>query len=265
MTGALEGLFRAAHLSEIRRVANEKIVGDLYADADGANFQLVVLATEIGKRFPGLIFIPGPVKGEARARQKTAWDYSGDFFSLKDVVRMTMIAKDQQALADLREVMRKYCIAANGYSLIKDAETFANVEACGYSGLNLVVKLPLNAPQTAAGVVGPAMPYTGRPAEIQANVPQIMYGKMSKKSFCKSFGESEHARIQASYQVEGGLGHKLYEVYRENLQGKAQAAAMLSKLYYAYLRSAPNQFRRTELDARIPGFKAQFSQLFVEH
>ena len=245
----LRGLQNAAHLSAIRRTAQERVLKNLYNDADASNAQLIALSTAIRNACAGdITAIPGPVKGEARARQKTAWDYSGDFYDLKDVVRMTLIAGDSQGLDRVRTALRSYCVPSNGYSIIKDQETRPNFDECGYSGLNFVVRLP-----------------NGRAGEIQANIPVIMYGKMSKASFCRSLGEKEHARIQTMYHIEGGLGHGLYEIFRTNRQGLGRSAAMLSKLYYAYLRSPPNIFRQRELEQRIPRFKATFPDIFGAH
>lgn len=238
---------RAAHLSDVRRTAQEKIFRNLYRDANASNEELLQLALEVSSECDHRIkIIPGPVKGEARARQKTAWDYGGDFYDLKDVVRMTIIADDANYLARVRQSLVSLCVASNGYGMIKNAETLPAQDPCGYSGLNFVAKLP-----------------NGRSGEIQANTPNIMYGKMSQEKFCKFLNPQKHVEIKGRYQIECGLGHGLYEVYRSNLQGGGQAAANLSKQYYGFLRSPnPTPAVRDSLQAELTAFKKKYSSVF---
>ena len=238
---------RAAHLGEIRRTAQEKIFRSLYHDAGASNEELIQLALAVSKACHDRIkIIPGPVKGEARARQKTAWDYGGDFHDLKDVVRMTIIADDKNYLNQVRQALVAYCVPSNGYGVIKNAETLPENDPCGYSGLNFVAKLP-----------------NGRSGEIQANTPNIMFGKMSKEKFVKFLNPSKHAEIQGKYGIECGLGHGLYEVYRSNQQGGGNTAAELSKRYYGFLRSTtPNISTRDSLQSELTAFKKKFSGVF---
>lgn len=73
----------------------------------------------------------------------------------------------------------------------------------------------------------------GQLGEVQVNNRPVLYGKMSKKDFCK-----------ASYGIEGGLGHSLYEIWQKNFEGRGKTAADLAKRYYGTLRSFPRTNRR---------------------
>lgn len=247
MQGFGDNFQRAAHLSEIRRTAQEKIFRNLYKDAGASGEEMVNLAREVSKSCGDRIkFIPGPVKGEARARQKTAWDYGGDFYDLKDVVRMTIIAENKELLTRVRQALVKYCVPSKGYAMIKNAETLPQIDPCGYSGLNFVAKLP-----------------NGRSGEIQANTPNIMYGKMSKEKFSKFLSDKKHAEIQTKYNIECGMGHGLYEIFRSNQQGAGKAAADLSKKYYGFLRSPiPDAANRSQLLSELADFKRKFPGVF---
>ncbi|MCW9015877.1 MAG: hypothetical protein OQJ89_02815, partial [Kangiellaceae bacterium] len=227
--------------------AQEQIFRNLYKDASASNEELIQLALAVSTACDDRIkIIPGPVKGELRARQKTAWDYGGDFYDLKDVVRMTIIADDANYLSRVRQALVSHCVASNGYGMIKNAETLPEHDPCGYSGINFVAKLP-----------------NGRSGEIQANTPNIMYGKMSKEKFVKFLAPQKHTEIEAKYRIECGLGHGLYEIFRSNTQGCGQAAADLSKRYYGFLRSPnPNIAMRDNLQAELTAFKKKFSGVF---
>jgi hypothetical protein len=238
---------RTAHLSEIRRTAQEKIFNNIYADSGVSSEELLTLAQVVSEACAQCIrIIPGPTKGQARAREKTAWDYRGDFYDLKDVVRMTIIADNKAVLRRARQALATYCMASNGYGVIKNDETLPIQDPCGYSGLNFVAKLP-----------------NGRSGEIQANIPNIMFGKMSREKFCRFIDPGLHARIQASHGIECGMGHGLYEIYRSNMGGAAKAAAALSKKYYDFLREAPpNSRNREALNSELASIKREFRQVF---
>ena len=238
---------RAALLSDVRRTAQEKIFQNLYKDASESTEQLIALALEVSAACDHRIkIIPGPVKGETRAREKTAWDYGGDFYELKDVVRMTIIADNANYLQRARQALVSYCVPANKYGVIKNAETLPQQDACGYSGLNFVAKLP-----------------NGRTGEIQANTPNIMYGKMSKEKFVEFIDAQKHAEIQTRYGIECGMGHGLYEIFRSNRNGQGKKASDVSKTYYGFLRApVPDMSKKQALQQDLAAFKQQFPDIF---
>lgn len=78
--------------AQIRDKAQERIGKRLYEDAKNSNDELITLGNEI-KDFLGCDIAYGPLKAKERALQKVTSDYKGDWFELKDVVRLTIIAK----------------------------------------------------------------------------------------------------------------------------------------------------------------------------
>jgi hypothetical protein len=218
--------------AEIIGVAQATIAGHLYDDAgkplDGSQptpgkettEQLLRRLGDEIARSCGCTPVYGPIKSFERANEKRQKEYKGDWYEVKDLVRMTIVAPTFGHLDRVKNMLRDECVARHGLGLIKDVEVFAHTDECGYSGLNFVVRMT-----------------NGRPAEIQSNVPGIMYGKMSKADFVGAFGQVMFEEMQRNYKIEGGLGHTLYEVQRADPSGvNGQKAAQLSKQYYDYLR-----------------------------
>lgn len=234
-------------LAQIRAKAQQGIANRLFLAATETDSLLRAFGAEIEAK-TGATPIYGPLKGrEGRATEKVRDDYGGDWYELKDVVRMTFVAPAPYKLLKVRNEIRSGAVARNGLSLVKDVETFANVDTCGYSGLNFVLRLK-----------------NGRPAEIQANVPEIMYAKMSQKDFTAYLGAEYYTHLRAKFlELEGGHGHALYELYRVNPAAvAARRAALVSKAYYAYFRSFPNKEKRDYLQFEINGFKKTYPHLF---
>src|SRR5262249_10447058 len=74
--------------------------------------------------------------------------------------------------------------------------------------------------------------------EIQANTPEMIYGKQLKEIFLDmipgSFGVDLHTSIRNKMQILGGLGHTFFEVLRDHVPVDGTEA--LSKRYYEYIR-----------------------------
>ena len=202
---------------------------------------------------PGLIRIEGPIKEEASIRKKIDKEYGGDFYRTKDVVRMTLIAADQDALNKVQNKLLEHCRdPSKGLRKIKNEMTTADDligNACGYSGLNFVVTLR-----------------NGRNGEIQGNIPNIMFGKMSRESFCKAFGNNlKHDELRMRYRIKCGMGHGLYKIWDNNpnsIDGKRAAA--LSKKYYAFLREkSPDPKKGDALNSDLVSIKKEFLRFFL--
>ncbi|MFT7287369.1 MAG: hypothetical protein ACI87W_001483, partial [Halieaceae bacterium] len=180
----------------------------------------------------------GPIKEQGRAAEKVQGDYGGDWYDLKDAVRMTIVAPTPSSLKQVQSLIRAQCVPRNGFSLLKDSEDFAERSACGYSGLNFVISMS-----------------NGPPAEIQANIPGVMYGQMSEKLFRETIGAAKFSEIKGRYRLDGGLGHRLYEIYRV-APGSANAkqVALLSKSYFNCLRGVPNPVAYQALQRDLSGF-----------
>lgn len=201
----------------------------------------------------------GPIKKDESASRKVREEYGGDWLQVKDAVRVTIIATrggtllgvSPDALIPIQAKIRSVCTPSNGMTLIKDEETKVNSpgNACGYSGLNFVARLS-----------------TGWPGEIQANIPSIMYGKMSEEELCSKCGRPGYETVKAAMDIEGGIGHIFYEIWRVDKTGRnGLRAASLSCRYYEYLRDP--QGRRSAKDAlkaEIAAFKIENRAKFAE-
>lgn len=187
----------------------------------------------------------GPVKTKPRAEEKVKADYGGDWYEIKDVVRMTIIAPDTAKLQKVAEAIRKACKPSEGRGLLKDFECKAEKSPCGYSGLNFVALLP-----------------NGRPGEIQVNVPEIMFGQMVEKTFEEIVGSQVAAEMKKEYGIEGGLGHIFYELYRVKPDApESKEAAAMSKEYFAFLRKAnPKKTEQEAMQAKLNAFKEKFKK-----
>jgi hypothetical protein len=215
---------------EIRAKAQDRIAKHLFADAATSLEQLRKVGEEIavqcgcmkpGTTDPWVYY--GPLKNRHRASEKVVGEYGGDWYDLKDVVRMTIIAPSVAELRGVQARIRKECVPQKGKGIIKDTEVFAQVHPCGYSGLIFVVRLP-----------------NGRPGEIQVNIPEIIYGKEKERVALPGLGAHYHS-IKCRFGIEGGRHHVLYEIYREAPAGAiGREAAQVSKLYLNYLRGLPN-------------------------
>lgn len=201
----------------------------------------------------------GPIKTLESASRKVTDDYGGDWYQVKDAVRVTVIATNHGQLTgvnpdDLAAIGRKIrlvCVPSRGLSIIKDEETTVDSKnnECGYSGLNFAVRLT-----------------TGWPGEIQANIPAIMYGKMSQKDLCKLFGQQGYDSVKSELDIEGGISHVFYEIWRVDKKGRnGMVAAKLSRRYHDYLRDPRGrQGDKGPLKAEIAAFKNANRAKFTE-
>ena len=213
----------------------------------------------------GAIFVPGPLKSYARVMEKVLdfaikeengkqeRGYEGNYGKVKDEVRLTLVGDDMNTYAAACDVMRTVCNAGNGLSFIKNTTRDPALDPCGYSDTNMVVKLP-----------------NGQPGEVQVNNRAVLYGKMSKKDFCNNLGvpENDYAMLEASYGIEGGLGHALYEIWQKDKGPRGKLAADLAKRYYGTLRSFPrvDGAARTTLVGELSQFSAaKENAIFFAH
>jgi len=234
-------------LAEIVNAAQQGIADRMFSkdDINTSTKLLNALANDVKE---GCKVIVGPPKEKLRAAQKVNNDYGGDWHHLKDVVRMTLVPSEQGKLSVVAEKIVKVCIPANKRGLIKKFELTPDKSPCGYSGWNFVALLE-----------------NGRAGEIQLNESQMIYGQMAPDKFKAMLGEPEAAKIQKAYFIEGGLGHILYELYREKTKAPvALEAAPLSKEYFALLRGKPTGKAPIELANKIAAFKKKFEKEISE-
>lgn len=222
----------------------------------------------------------GPIKTLKSASRKVKDEYGGDWYQVKDAVRLTIIATNggqltgvtPDKLAVIGRKVRAVCLHSRGLSLLKDEEAKPGTpghrppgNACGYSGLNFVVRLSTGGESNLTGWNFAAAPL-GWPGEIQANIPSMMYGKMSEQDLCHIFDRHEYQMLKAELDIEGGIAHDFYEIWRVDKDGaNGKAAAELGGRYNDYLRT-PHALRslKAELVADIKKFKtankAQFDK-----
>lgn len=222
--------------SEMRQKAQDRIKKQLFDEANkedgGTNDLLKRLGDEIAKTCECTVSY-GPIKAEDSATRKLLTDYSkkgiyvpeGDWYEMKDLVRLTIIAPDSGRLERVGAMIRSRCVASVGMGIVKDQQTFGHTDPCGYSGLNFVVRLT-----------------NGHMGEIQANIPAIMYGKMKPSEFKNVVGDEEYSKLKYRFRIDGNRGHGLYEVWRSSgcNSVRQRRVAMISKMYYNYLRGFPD-------------------------
>lgn len=240
-------------LEELRRRAMEQVRHRMFASAENVRLMGVQRPNPVGvdrtiellKDFsaqviaanPSVIPAFAPPKGQGRARQKVASDYGGDWYSLMDAARMTMIAPARTSLEGVVGTIRRLAIASNGYRLVKQKERRPGDSACGYSDWNFVVEM-LN----------------GRPAEIQVNTSTILYGQFPESDFARLVGAGVCRSIKQKLQIGGGMGHGLYEIYRVNAHNeKGAEAADLSRRYFEYLRGG--RYDKVAVESLVQQYK----------
>lgn len=189
----------------------------------------------------GASFVPGPLKGLDGVIRKvmdftTKRDpatgaildkgYQGNYAGMKDEVRMTLVADDKntytKACIKVKEVVDG---VGSGMMMMKNNPRNPDDDPCGYSDTNMVVRLP-----------------NGEPGEIQVNQRAIIYGKMADYAFREQLQVShdEYMRLAMNYEIDGGMGHVFYEIYRVAPESdNGTMAAKLSKRYYNVLRTYP--------------------------
>jgi hypothetical protein len=206
----------------------------------------------------GATFIPGPPKGWDGVIRKTMdfetsykddgkknIGYQGNYSGMKDEVRMTLVCKN----IAMQEIVTRMVIDTVSLGRMIYAKeltvTHAKSDTCGYSGVNGAIRTP-----------------SGEHAEVQINVPTVMFGKMSAEDYkaCLRASDTDYASLQQKYQLPGGYGHALYEIWRTNKANpRGKEAAELSVRYYGVLRTFPNvDARETRaLSADLAAFRSK--------
>lgn len=166
-----------------------------------------------------------PPKGLSRSEEKivdaSKGGYKGDAMLLKDQVRCTIVCK--QPLQEIQQVVFRVCNDVNGIQLVK-SNLDAHRKSVGYSDLNNVVKFP-----------------NEMFAEIQVNSLIGLYGKNSKSAWIGATRQDTPAYLRLSNQmgIQGGFGHKLYEIARNPKVPKEtqRQANEYAKQYYGHIMS----------------------------
>jgi hypothetical protein len=249
-------------LGAIKDKAQGMIKKNMFRTATTAKQDLDTFGEAIKKDLPSVIYVPGPLKTEESATRKLNSDYEGDWYGLKDIARCSVIA---QNLDECRTTVMNYIKAywhpgktwteekdgkkivhSYGYNVIDTKEVRPSSNACGYSGFTAFVR-------TSAGY----------PAEIQINVPEILFAKTKPRSFREVIGARPYLALMMKYQVDGGLGHGLYEIWRERPgTPESKEAAAISCEYYQYFRNPPNLLVREQLTPRLYRMRQTYAHYF---
>ena len=231
--------------AELIQKSRQAIADRMYKAGDETDEELHELVEEILSS-PELVHAGSktayaPLKNRDKVQDKVTREYTGDWYDLKDVVRMTIVTPSDRIMRVVQAKIRalfRLGVGRPGLNLIKDIEVNAGSDPCGYSGVNCVVRLS-----------------NRRPAEIQVNIPVMIYGKEKEKDSKTILGWKQFYEIKCRFMIEGGFGHTLYEMYRVDKAGSVgMMAAYLSSRYYNFLRGIPNFQLGRELQGDIKTF-----------
>jgi hypothetical protein len=189
---------------------------ELYAKAPAAKAEIDALAGSIAKETGGRV-AKVPLKQRDRALEKAIQEYDGDASKVKDIARNTIVVDRHQydkAVALLKEQGAK----------VKNID--ASSDPLGYSGTNAVIK-------TTAGIL----------AEIQLNLPEMIYAKESPANGRAILGEKKYTELAAKTGVPGGRGYHLYEEWRSLPPGAPRRDQLVaeSRAYYDQVRQTGGQ------------------------
>ncbi len=162
---------------------------------------------DITSRFQGSSHYVGPVKTFERALEKTQKEYNRNHTRVKDVIRSTIVAKDQKQLEEMVAHMK------TAKNLHRHKPQRTNL---GYTGHLFNFHYP-------DGAIG----------EIQANVPAMIYAK-EKESVARNMLGKKYDEVKAKTGMEGGLGHHHYKKWRSLSEGHPdkERLANESRMYY---------------------------------
>ncbi len=145
-----KGALNAQSFAEQLKTAAQKTTGNnLYNSGLAMKAELDKLGNLIAERTNSVVIV-APLKGRKRAEEKVHTpkegheDEAGDWFQLKDMARITLCPNTEttQAVEVVGKLLEKLMENENvtGYGKVKGEETKANLDACGYSGWNFVLR-----------------------------------------------------------------------------------------------------------------------------
>lgn len=235
-------------MQDIVAKAQGRLKGKVFELAAGSKTEIDSIGAVIAQRFGGFVSSAG-LKSDERASAKVAADYGGDWLAIKDLARMTIIVPDNSGrqaklMAVLGEIRKEFS-ASKGRGIIDVKIVDPSQDPCGYSSITVFVKVQ------------------DRPAEIQINTPEMIFAKQGEKTVQRILGDSLFMKIKMKYNLDGGLGHCFYEIFRANLPGAAEAAAA-SKDYYQYFRRmTPDYNEGKRLRGVIDSFRRSQPGIFM--
>lgn len=204
-TAALSSYLTKKHMPENRVLAFSALrLTPRKVTADELKAELDCLGAYILSKSPAdARWIPGPLKKVEKAMSKTEMDYDFGWAENKDLVRGTFACQSNDSLKVVTDLLRAVAVAKFGIGLIKmDKQSSirdGGKMVTGYSGWNFALQF---------------RDHPAFPAEIQANVYGVIYGKSSKKDMMDAcrLSEDDYAGYQKQFGFAGSLGHALYDI-----------------------------------------------------
>jgi hypothetical protein len=187
------------------------------ADTSGNKFLALLGRFIQEKNCQQCLFIAGPTKGMSSAQKK----YSENFVHekgavragkitfkssdvMRDICRGTIVCLSNDVYLNMATQVKSYIFVLqnhHGWGKTLDIKLHNEIDkgSCGYSDMNVTLQLP-----------------TSQKAELQINVKSILYGKMGKGAFQREViaaNPDSYESLRNTYNVPGGCGHILYEMY----------------------------------------------------
>jgi hypothetical protein len=182
-------------------------IAKLHKVAAVAKAEIDALAHQIADRY-GITVMEAPLKSPESIIRKAVADYGGDISKVTDVARNTIVTGNKHIdhiISDFKK---------HG-SFVKYKEHKAE-EQHGYTGHLIKTKAK-----------------NGHVSEIQVNTPEMIYGKEPEKDAREFLGDALYDKIKEKTGMEGGMGHKHYEVIRDT-NSTDEEIADASKQSHAY-------------------------------
>lgn len=209
--------FTPVVMNEKKEKKKEEPVDQLINRAKEAGPEVDKKATTIAKKHDATI-TPINYKSRASILRKAKDEYNGDISQIKDAVRTTIVVNKPGDI----DLVLKDLGALPETVRIKKQE--ANKDPLGYSGSIVNFK-------ASNGLI----------SEIQVNTPEMIFAKEKPEDAIRILGLERWQEIKDKYGLEGGLGHKYYEEWREldkqepkNLTLLAEIEALSTKYYNSF-------------------------------
>jgi hypothetical protein len=195
----------AALREQIREDGTARIIGKQFQVAPGGLEEVRAVCQKIASKHNGRLSVPD-LKSYPRAAEKVGADYHGDWWSIKDIARLTIVLKEQaQCMMVAKEVADEYTQKLFVWNqeprpqrVIQSKVVTPETSATGYSGWTVFVR-------TA----------NGASADVQVNIERMIFAKEKEDVSRSIIGDAEFARIKTSYGLPGGMGHASYEIARK--------------------------------------------------
>jgi hypothetical protein len=182
--------------------SDSQVVQDYMIKARMSGREVEYIGKKIKSNLGGLLSNIDYKTSESIVRKANEF-YKGNINKVKDAVRITVILEKQKI-----DKAIEYAKKLPGF--VKVNERKPESDTLGYKGHAIIFK-------TKNGMYG----------EVQINTPEMIYAKETESRGRKMLGNNKYNEIANRIGVKGGLGHEIYEKWREikgeiNLSRKKQ-------------------------------------------